>query len=132
MRGIPPRTMCDVWNKRHKREKIRTIIRYVPQKEKVSKKADEEMIREVARGVTEGLVATLGEEIARKILPSYSPQTSGVKQDDRVQIKETFIDPIEETKLEHNFERLGKLKESDTDVHKTIQALKNLRANKNI
>ena len=132
MRGIPPRTMCDVWNKRDKREKIRTIIRYVPQKEKVSKKADEEMIREVARGVTEGLVATLGEEIARKILPSYSPQTSGVKQDDRVQIKETFIDPIEETKLEHNFERLGKLKESDTDVHKTIQALKNLRANKNI
>lgn len=132
MRGIPPRTMCDIWNKRDKREKIRTIIRYVPQKEKVSKKVDEEMIREVARGVTEGLVATLGEEIARKILPSYSMQTPGIKQDDRVQIKETFIDPTEETKLEHNFERLGKLKESDTDVHKTIQALKNLRANKNI
>ena len=131
MRGIPPRTMCNVWNKRDKKEKIRTIVRYVPQKEKVPK-VDQEMVRQIARGVTEGLVSTLGEEIARKILPSYSMQTSGIKQDDRVQIKETFIDPTEESKLEHNFERLGKLKESDTDVHKTIQALKNLRANKNI
>jgi len=123
--------MCNVWNKRDKKEKIRTIVRYVPQKEKVPK-VDQEMVRQIARGVTEGLVSTLGEEIARKILPSYSPQISGIKQDDRAQIKEIFIDPTEETKLEHNFERLGKLKESDTDVHETIQALKNLRANKNI
>ena len=131
MRGIPPRTMCNVWNKRDKREKTRTIVRYVPQKEKVPK-VDEEMVRQIARGVTEGLVATLGGEIARKISPSYSPQTSVIKQDDKVQIKETFIDPTEETNLEYNFERLGKVKKSDTDVHKAIQALKNLRANKNI
>ena len=131
MRGIPPRTMCDVWSKPDKGEKIRTIVRYVPQKGKVSK-VDEEMVRQIARGVTEGLVATLGEEIARKISPSSSLQTSAAKQDDRVQIKETFIDPTEETKLEYNFERLGKIKESDTDVHKAIEALKNLRSTKNI
>lgn len=131
MRGIPPRTMCNVWSKRDKKEKIRTIVRYVPQKEKVPK-VDEEMVRQIARGVTEGLVATLGEGIARKISSSYSPQTSVIKQDDKVQIKETFIDPTEETNLEYNFERLGKVKKSDTDVHKAIQALKNLRANKNI
>jgi len=123
--------MCDVWSKRDKGEKIRTIIRYVPQKEKASK-ADEEMVRQIARGVAEGLVATLGEEIAKKISPSRSLQTSAAKQDDRVEIKKTFIDPTEETELEYNFERLGKVKESDADVHKAIEALKNLRANKKI
>lgn len=132
MRGIPPRTMCDVWRKKDKKEKTKVIVRYVPQKEKISKKVDEEMVRQIARGVTEGLVATLGEEITRKILPSHFPQTSADKQDDKVQIKETFIEPTEETKLKYNFERLGKVKKSDTDVRKAIQALKNLHTNKNI
>lgn len=129
MRGIPPRTMGDIWSKPGKKEKAKVIVRYIPQKEKISK-VDEEMVRQIARGVTEGLMTTLGEEIAKKILPSL-PQTSTIKKDDRVQIKETFIDPTEKTKLEYNFERLGEVKKSDADVHKAIQALKNLRIRKN-
>lgn len=101
MRGIPPRTMGDIWSKPGKKEKAKVIVRYIPQKEKISK-VDEEMVRQIARGVTEGLMTTLGEEIAKKILPSL-PQTSTIKKDDRVQIKETFIDPTEKTKLEYNF-----------------------------
>jgi len=53
-------------------------------------------------------MATLGQEMTGKILSSSPPQSPVVKQDDQVQIRETFIDPTEEVDLEHNFERLGK------------------------
>lgn len=131
MRGIPPRTMCGVWSRWNNKEKVRTIVKYLPRKEEVPKKVDEDLVRQIARGVTEGFMATLGKEMAGKILSSSPAQSAPVKQDDKVQIRETFIDPTEEMDLEHNFERLGKVRESDNDVQQAIRALKSLRTNKN-
>lgn len=121
MRGIPPRTMSDVWWGRKEKIKEKTIIVRKVIRER-AQGLDEEAVREILREYTEDVLNTLAEKITNRAF------SSGVaKRENQVEIKTAFIDPSEEVEMEHNFERLGKVEKSQTDIQDVVESLKKIK-----
>lgn len=79
------------------------------------------------RSLNKNMVKEIAQEIAKNI-----PGGIGIRVREKggMELPQTFIDPIEETQMNYNFDRLGEVKKTEQKVDKAVERLKAFKKTK--